>query len=41
MKVLVLNCTLKPSPQVSNTEALAIEVIKELDKLGADVIPGR
>lgn len=37
MKVLVLNCTLKPSPQASNTEALALEVIKELEKLGADV----
>ncbi len=37
MKVLVLNCTLKPSPQASNTEALANEVIKELEKLGAKV----
>jgi multimeric flavodoxin WrbA len=37
MKVLVLNCTLKPSPQASNTEALALEVIKELERLGADV----
>jgi multimeric flavodoxin WrbA len=37
MKVLVLNCTLKQSPAVSNTEALAKEVIKELEKLGAKV----
>jgi multimeric flavodoxin WrbA len=37
MKVLVLNCTLKPSPIPSNTEALANEVIKELKKLGAQV----
>jgi multimeric flavodoxin WrbA len=37
MKVLVLNCTLKPSPQASNTEALANEVIIELAKLGAKV----
>jgi multimeric flavodoxin WrbA len=37
MKVLVLNCTLKPSPIPSNTEALANEVIKELEKLGAKV----
>ncbi|MCC8424450.1 flavodoxin family protein [Mucilaginibacter sp. UR6-11] len=37
MKVLVLNCTLKPSPEASNTEALAAEVIKELEKLGAKV----
>jgi multimeric flavodoxin WrbA len=37
MKVLVLNCSLKPSPIPSNTEALANEVIKELEKLGAKV----
>ncbi len=37
MKVLVLNCTLKPSPIPSNTEALAGEVIKELERLGATV----
>jgi multimeric flavodoxin WrbA len=35
MKALILNCTLKTSPAVSNTEALAREVIKELEKLGA------
>jgi multimeric flavodoxin WrbA len=34
MKALILNCTLKPSPQASNTEALAKEVISELEKLG-------
>jgi multimeric flavodoxin WrbA len=37
MKALVLNCTLKPSPQASNTEALANEVIKELERRGAEV----
>jgi multimeric flavodoxin WrbA len=37
MKTLVLNCTLKPSPIASNTEALATEVIKELERLGATV----
>ncbi|MDB5117976.1 MAG: flavodoxin family protein [Mucilaginibacter sp.] len=36
MKALILNCTLKPSPAISNTEALAKEVIKELEKLGAE-----
>ena len=34
MKALVLNCTLKPSPQESNTEALVNIVIKELEHLG-------
>ena len=34
MKALVLNCTLKPFPQESNTEALANIVIKELEHLG-------
>ncbi|MBK0380175.1 flavodoxin family protein [Mucilaginibacter segetis] len=33
MKALILNCTLKPSPAVSNTEALAKEVIAELELL--------
>jgi multimeric flavodoxin WrbA len=37
MKALILNCTLKPSPIPSNTEALANEVMKELEKLGAKV----
>lgn len=36
MKALILNCTLKASPQVSNTEALAKEMIKELERLGAE-----
>ena len=34
MKALILNCTLKPSPAVSNTEALAKEFIAELERLG-------
>ena len=34
MKALILNCTLKPSPAVSNTEALANEFIAELERLG-------
>lgn len=34
MKALVLNCTLKPSPLESNTEALATIVIKEMERLG-------
>ncbi|QQL48953.1 flavodoxin family protein [Mucilaginibacter ginkgonis] len=33
MRAVVLNCTLKPSPQPSNTEALANEVIKALNDL--------
>ena len=37
MRAVVLNCTLKPSPGVSNTEALARVVIAELEKGGADV----
>lgn len=37
MKALVLNCTLKPSPETSSTEALARVVIAELEKGGADV----
>jgi len=36
MKALVLNCTLKPSPQVSNTEALARSMTAELERLGAE-----
>ncbi|SFS74295.1 flavodoxin family protein [Mucilaginibacter polytrichastri] len=36
MKAIIFNCTLKPSPIVSNTEALANEVIKELERLGAE-----
>jgi len=34
MKALILNCTLKKSPAKSNTEALANEVISELERLG-------
>lgn len=34
MKALVLNCTLKPSPEVSNTEALARVVMDQLEKDG-------
>ena len=37
MRAVVLNCTLKPSPGVSNTEALAKVVIAGLEKAGADV----
>jgi multimeric flavodoxin WrbA len=36
MKALVLNCTLKASPAISNTEALAKEVIAELERLGVE-----
>lgn len=37
MKAVVLNCTLKPAPQTSSTEALAKVVIAELEKGGAEV----
>lgn len=36
MKALVLNCTLKPSPQESNTEALARTVMTALEKHGVE-----
>lgn len=36
MKALILNCTLKPSPEASSTEALAQVVIDELKKGGAE-----
>jgi multimeric flavodoxin WrbA len=36
IKSLVLNCTLKPSPERSNTEALAGEVLTALRNEGAD-----
>jgi multimeric flavodoxin WrbA len=36
MKAIIFNCTLKPSPIASNTEALANEVIKELERLGVE-----
>lgn len=34
MKGLVLNCTLKPSPEPSNTEALARVLMKEWEAAG-------
>lgn len=37
MRALILNCTLKPSPGTSSTEALAKVVIAELEKGGAEV----
>ncbi|MET7324270.1 flavodoxin family protein [Streptomyces sp. NPDC005549] len=37
MRALVINCTLKPSPQPSNTEALAATVIAALKGHGAEV----
>lgn len=37
MKALILNCTLKPSPEPSNTKALADEVIQALTDHGVDV----
>lgn len=36
MKALILNCTLKPSPQTSNTEALARVLIQALEKHGVE-----
>lgn len=36
MRALILNCTLKPSPQTSSTEALARVVEAELKKGGAE-----
>ncbi|TKK86207.1 flavodoxin family protein [Herbidospora galbida] len=37
MKALVINCTLKPSPAPSNTQALADVVIAELGQRGVEV----
>lgn len=37
MRALVLNCTLKPSPEPSNTEALAGVVVDELRRRGVEV----
>ncbi len=37
MRALVLNCTLKPSPETSSTEALARVLMAELEKGGAAV----
>lgn len=36
MKAVILNCTLKVSPEPSSTEALAKVAIAELEKLGAE-----
>lgn len=36
LKALVLNCTLKKSPQISNTSALIKKVIKQYKALGVD-----
>lgn len=36
LKALFLNCTLKPSPQVSNTEALIAKVIEWFDQLDVE-----
>ncbi len=36
MRALMLNCTLKPSPAVSNTQALADVVVKSLKEKGVD-----
>ncbi|MEU9919538.1 flavodoxin family protein [Streptomyces sp. NPDC051001] len=37
MKALVINCTLKKSPEPSNTEALASVVAERLSKKGVDL----
>jgi multimeric flavodoxin WrbA len=37
MKALVLNCTLKASPNQSNTEALADVVVEALEKQGVEI----
>jgi multimeric flavodoxin WrbA len=37
MKALVVNCTLKPSPETSNTEALAEVVVAKLREEGVEV----
>ena len=37
MRALVLNCTLKPSPATSNTQALADVVVAALEEKGVDV----
>ncbi|MGW7288514.1 flavodoxin family protein [Streptomyces sp. NPDC054847] len=37
MKALVINCTLKTSPEPSNTHALATVVADQLEKYGAEV----
>jgi multimeric flavodoxin WrbA len=37
MRALVVNCTLKPSPAASNTDALAAVVVTALEKAGVEV----
>jgi multimeric flavodoxin WrbA len=37
LKALILNCTLKPSPEVSNTEALAKKAVALYEKGGVEV----
>src|SRR3954470_6109644 len=37
MRALIINCTLKPAPEPSNTEALAQVVAEALEKLGVTV----
>jgi hypothetical protein len=37
VKAVVLNCTLKPSPAVSNTEALARVVTEPLEAEGVEI----
>jgi multimeric flavodoxin WrbA len=37
MKALIVNCTLKPSPEISNTEALAKVVADKLRDEGVEV----
>ena len=37
MRAVILNCTLKPSPQSSSTEALAGVLVAEMEKGGAEV----
>jgi multimeric flavodoxin WrbA len=36
MKALIINCTLKPSPAISNTQALIDKAVKQLEEQGAE-----
>ena len=36
MKALIINCTLKPSPTFSNTDALIKKAVKQLEEAGAE-----
>lgn len=36
LKALILNCTLKPSPEVSNTSALVQKIVKIYEELGVE-----